>query len=210
MASECNNSGPGLNCSNFQDSSKELNEIPSKEDLDNLFGLLYEEYYETSTLKVSDNSAVNTLDTKDTPLSSSIIAEDHEAPQIVSSLEEPIANEPSTSVSDNHFDEPIQEDVVELDGNTFINPFRNHVFEEVESSSNYQDLSNMHAFYQQHRFSNKLTKNHPIEQVIGDEVYSAFGGNTRDLGSFGEETDKTTNLHQHLLRISTQKLETAS
>ncbi|GKA66589.1 protein kinase-like domain, concanavalin A-like lectin/glucanase domain protein [Tanacetum coccineum] len=41
-------------------------------------------------------------------------------------------------------------------------------------------------------------------------LYSAFGGNTRDLGSFGEETDKTTNLHQHLSRISTQKLETAS
>ncbi|GJX16325.1 hypothetical protein Tco_0217157 [Tanacetum coccineum] len=36
------------------------------------------------------------------------------------------------------------------------------------------------------------------------------GGNTRDLGSFGEETDKTTDLHQHLSRISTQKLETAS
>ncbi|GJW79595.1 retrovirus-related pol polyprotein from transposon TNT 1-94 [Tanacetum coccineum] len=35
---ECNNSGPGLNCSNFQDSSEELNEIPSKDDLDNLFG----------------------------------------------------------------------------------------------------------------------------------------------------------------------------
>ncbi|GJR76262.1 hypothetical protein Tco_0088627 [Tanacetum coccineum] len=48
---------------------------------------------------------------------------------------------------------------------------------------------------------------------ICDEVFSiwkAFGGNTRDLGLFGEETDKTTNLHQHLSRISTQKLETAS
>ncbi|GJW37612.1 hypothetical protein Tco_0060532 [Tanacetum coccineum] len=34
---------------------------------------------------------------------------------------------------------------------------------------------------------------------IGDEVFStwmAFGGNTRDLGSFGEETDKITDLHQ--------------
>ncbi|GJW52602.1 hypothetical protein Tco_0096687 [Tanacetum coccineum] len=40
--------------------------------------------------------------------------------------------------------------------------------------------------------------------------YSTFGGNTRDLGSFGEETDKTTDLHQHLSRISTQQLETAS
>ncbi|GJW49344.1 MAK10-like protein [Tanacetum coccineum] len=48
---------------------------------------------------------------------------------------------------------------------------------------------------------------------VFDEVFSiwkAFGGNTRDLGSFGEETDKTTDLHQHLSRISTQQLETAS
>ncbi|GKA18242.1 hypothetical protein Tco_0698079 [Tanacetum coccineum] len=41
-------------------------------------------------------------------------------------------------------------------------------------------------------------------------IWKAFGGNTRDLGSFGKETDKAMNLHQHLLRISTQKLETAS
>ncbi|GKB11698.1 zinc finger, CCHC-type containing protein, partial [Tanacetum coccineum] len=41
-------------------------------------------------------------------------------------------------------------------------------------------------------------------------IWKAFGGNTRDLGSFGEETDKTKDLHQHLSRISTQKLETAS
>ncbi|GJR30895.1 hypothetical protein Tco_1107127 [Tanacetum coccineum] len=48
---------------------------------------------------------------------------------------------------------------------------------------------------------------------VFDEVFSIWkviGVNTRDLGSFGEETDKTTNLHQHLSRISTQKLETAS
>ncbi|GKA29400.1 hypothetical protein Tco_0715645 [Tanacetum coccineum] len=44
----------------------------------------------------------------------------------------------------------------------------------------------------------------------GEVTYSAFGGNTHDLGSFGEETDKTTDLHQHLSRISTQQLETAS
>ncbi|GJU94067.1 hypothetical protein Tco_1318823 [Tanacetum coccineum] len=29
----------------------------------------------------------------------------------------------------------------------------------------------------------------------------AFGGNTRDLGSFGEETDEITNLHQILEEI---------
>ncbi|GJT38428.1 hypothetical protein Tco_0938293 [Tanacetum coccineum] len=46
--------------------------------------------------------------------------------------------------------------------------------------------------------------------VLVFSIWKAFGGNTRELGSFREETDKTTNLHQHLSRISTQKLETAS
>ncbi|GJS92608.1 hypothetical protein Tco_0799576 [Tanacetum coccineum] len=73
--------------------------------------------------------------------------------------------------------------------------------------------------------SNELPKtNHDkIDEVFNDNffiitldanivfnIWKAFGGNTRDLGSFGEETDKTTDLHQHLSRISTQKLETAS
>ncbi|GKA10563.1 zinc finger, CCHC-type containing protein [Tanacetum coccineum] len=40
--------------------------------------------------------------------------------------------------------------------------------------------------------------------------YLAFGGNTRDLGSFGEETNETTDLHQHLSRLCSQRLETAS
>ncbi|GJU12437.1 retrovirus-related pol polyprotein from transposon TNT 1-94 [Tanacetum coccineum] len=118
MASVCNNSRPGLNYSNFEYSSGELNEIPSKEDLDNLFGLLYEEYYATRTPEVSDNFAAITLDNDDTPSSSSIIVEDHDAPQVVSSLEEPIANEPTT-----------------LDGNTFMNPFGTPKFKEAESTT---------------------------------------------------------------------------
>ncbi|GJY97022.1 retrovirus-related pol polyprotein from transposon TNT 1-94 [Tanacetum coccineum] len=41
-------------------------------------------------------------------------------------------------------------------------------------------------------------------------IWKAFGGNTRDLGSFREETDETTSLHQHLSRLCSQRLETAS
>ncbi|GKC37883.1 hypothetical protein Tco_1050267, partial [Tanacetum coccineum] len=32
-------------------------------------------------------------------------------------------------------------------------------------------------------------------------TWMAFGGNTRDLGSFGEETDKITDLHQNLEEV---------
>ncbi|GJV89358.1 integrase, catalytic region, zinc finger, CCHC-type containing protein [Tanacetum coccineum] len=100
-------SEPSLNRLNFQDSSEDLNETPSKEDLDNLFGPLYEEYYETRSPEVSTNSTANTLNNEDTPSSSSIIVEENEAPQIVSSLEEPIANEPTTLVSDDNADESV-------------------------------------------------------------------------------------------------------
>ncbi|GJZ53104.1 retrovirus-related pol polyprotein from transposon TNT 1-94 [Tanacetum coccineum] len=98
-------------------SSEELKEIPSQ-NLDNLFGPLYEEYYASSTSEVSNNSAANTLDVEDTLSPSSIIVEDSDAPQI--------------------------EDVVELDGNTIMHSFKNLEFEETESSSNYQDPLNMH------------------------------------------------------------------
>ncbi|GJU28466.1 retrovirus-related pol polyprotein from transposon TNT 1-94 [Tanacetum coccineum] len=55
--------------------------VPSKSDLDNLFGPLYEEYYKTSSPEVSDNSATNTLDNEHTSSSSSIVIEEDEAPQ---------------------------------------------------------------------------------------------------------------------------------
>ncbi|GJY37075.1 hypothetical protein Tco_0422453 [Tanacetum coccineum] len=48
---------------------------------------------------------------------------------------------------------------------------------------------------------------------VFDEVFSiwkAFGGNTRNLGSFGEEMDEIADLHQHLSRLCSQRLETAS
>ncbi|GKC47129.1 retrovirus-related pol polyprotein from transposon TNT 1-94, partial [Tanacetum coccineum] len=144
IASECNNLGPSLNCLNFQDSLHEMNEIPSHQDLDNLFGPLYEEYYALSTSKESNNSTTNTLDVENTPLSSSIIVEDGDALQIVTSSVELTTQESSTLVLETHFDEKIQEDVTELDGNTIMHSFDILEFGEAESSSNYQDPSNMH------------------------------------------------------------------
>ncbi|GJV95439.1 hypothetical protein Tco_1547016 [Tanacetum coccineum] len=120
------------------------------------------------TQEVTDNSAANTLDNEDTPSSSSIIVEDNDASQIVTSSKEQIKQEPLTPVLNSHSDEQIQEEDVELDENTLMNLFRTPNFEEAESSSNYQVPSNMHEFHQKHRYTDKLTKNHPIKQVIGD------------------------------------------
>ncbi|GJZ40915.1 hypothetical protein Tco_0587801 [Tanacetum coccineum] len=102
-----------------------------------------------------DNSTANTLDVEDTISLSSIIVEDSDARQIVTSSEEPITQESSIPVLDNHSDEQLQEDVAELDGNTIMHSFKNPEFEEAESSSNYQDPSDMHEFPQQHHYTDK-------------------------------------------------------
>ncbi|GJV94267.1 retrovirus-related pol polyprotein from transposon TNT 1-94 [Tanacetum coccineum] len=93
---------PGTNCSNFHDSSEGSSQKPVKANLDDLFGPLYDEYYAGRNEEVSTNfAAPNTSKNLDTPSSSLIIVDNNEAPQIVSTSEEPtslvtydIADEP--------------------------------------------------------------------------------------------------------------------
>nr|GEV34864.1 retrovirus-related Pol polyprotein from transposon TNT 1-94 [Tanacetum cinerariifolium] len=155
IASECNKLEPEMNCMIFQDSLEDSQSIPSKSDLDNFFGPLYKEYYATSSQEVLDNFAANTLDNERTSSSSSIVVEEDEAPQIVSSLAEQVATEPNSLVMNANDDEFVQEDVANFDGNVFYIAPPTPVFEEAESSLTYQDPSNMHEFHQKHRLSDR-------------------------------------------------------
>nr|GEW71571.1 retrovirus-related Pol polyprotein from transposon TNT 1-94 [Tanacetum cinerariifolium] len=121
-----------------------MNEIPSQQDLDNLFGPLYEEYYAPSTSEVSKDSTTNILDVENTQSPTLIIVEESDAPQIVTSSGEPITQDSSTLVLESHSDEQIQKYIAELDRNTIMHSFEYLEFEEADSSSNYQDPSNMH------------------------------------------------------------------
>ncbi|GJU49106.1 retrovirus-related pol polyprotein from transposon TNT 1-94 [Tanacetum coccineum] len=96
---------PEFNCINFQDSSEDSQSVPSKTDLDNLFGPLYEEYFAMSSPEVLDNSAAHTLDNNHTSSSSSIVVEENEAPQIISSSTEQVTSESNTPVLNDITDE---------------------------------------------------------------------------------------------------------
>ncbi|GJX34623.1 hypothetical protein Tco_0246180 [Tanacetum coccineum] len=90
MDFECNNLEPGQNRLIFQYLSEESSQTLTKEDLDDLFGPLYEEYYEMRNPEEStDSAAPNTLNKEDTPPSSTLVVDDNEAPQIVSTSKEP-------------------------------------------------------------------------------------------------------------------------
>ncbi|GJS00534.1 retrovirus-related pol polyprotein from transposon TNT 1-94 [Tanacetum coccineum] len=141
MASECNNLEPGLNYANFNDSSEDSQSVHSTSDLDNLFGPMYEEYYVSSSKEVSDNSAANTLDNDHTSSSSSIVVDQDDAPPIVVSSKEQVVTEPNSPVLNEVADEFVLEDVTDFDRNTFHNAPQTPEFD---------------------------TKNHPLEQVIGD------------------------------------------
>ncbi|GJT42667.1 integrase, catalytic region, zinc finger, CCHC-type containing protein [Tanacetum coccineum] len=105
---------PESNRFNVEDSLVESNQTPSKTDMDDLFGPMYEEYFEKRLQEVSTNyDAPPTLNNKDTPSSSSIILK-------------------------NVADESTQEDSTDLDRNTLITLFCPLVTEEAESSSTNQ------------------------------------------------------------------------
>ncbi|GJR60446.1 integrase, catalytic region, zinc finger, CCHC-type containing protein [Tanacetum coccineum] len=137
--------------------------IPSKEDLDNLFGPMYEEYFEKRSSKVSINSATQQVHNhEDSPSTSSTIVEEHEAPPIVTTSEEQ-----TSPILMNEVDELNQEDSTEFDGNTLLTPYDTPEFAEAESSIAL-DPSNMHDFHQVQPSTHIWTKAHPLEQVIGD------------------------------------------
>ncbi|GKF40649.1 hypothetical protein Tco_0123991, partial [Tanacetum coccineum] len=126
---------PGMNCTNFSNSSEDSQSIPSQE--------------------VSDDSAANTTDNDHTSSSLSIIVDQDDAPPVVSSLDEQVSTTPNFPVMNEVADEFVQEDVAYFDGNMFHNVPQTPEFEVVESSSTYQDLSNMHQFHQQHHSTNR-------------------------------------------------------
>ncbi|GJW40063.1 retrovirus-related pol polyprotein from transposon TNT 1-94 [Tanacetum coccineum] len=137
MASEHDSLEPCFQRFINDDSSAESMNIPSKEDLDNLFGPMYEEYFE----KRSSNTSINFVaqqvhNHEDSPLTSSIVVEEHEAPP--------------------HY----------FDGNTIFVLYNVSNFEEVELSKIALDPSNMHEFHQVQPSTHIWTKAHPLEQVI--------------------------------------------
>ncbi|GJS22251.1 retrovirus-related pol polyprotein from transposon TNT 1-94 [Tanacetum coccineum] len=136
--------------------------IPSKEDLDNLFGPMYEEYFEKRSSNTSINSAAQQVHNhEDAPSTSSIVIEEHEAPPIVTTSEEQTFLIPLNEANDSN-----QEDSTDFDGNTIFVPYNVSNFEEAESSTIALDPLNMYEFHQVQPLTHIWTKAHPLEQSV--------------------------------------------
>ncbi|GKC02372.1 retrovirus-related pol polyprotein from transposon TNT 1-94 [Tanacetum coccineum] len=137
---------------------------PSKEDLDNLFGPMFKEYFEKRSFDTPINSAAQpTQFHKDSPSTSSIIVDEHEAPPI-----ETTSDEQTSLISLTDADEFNQEDSIDFNGNMDFVPYNTSSHEEIESSTATLEPSNVQNFHQVQPSTHIWTKDHLLDQVIGD------------------------------------------
>ncbi|GKB40106.1 hypothetical protein Tco_0885048 [Tanacetum coccineum] len=132
MASEHDCLEPELQRFINHNASVETMNTPSKQDLDNLFSPMYEEYFEKKFSDTPINYAAQpTQIHEDSPSISLIIVDEHKAPPI------------------------------------FV-PYNPPSHEEIESSTMTLELSNVKNFHQIQPSTHIWTKDHPLDQVIGD------------------------------------------
>ncbi|GJS16946.1 retrovirus-related pol polyprotein from transposon TNT 1-94, partial [Tanacetum coccineum] len=151
---------------------------PTEGELDLLFEAMYDDYIggqpssaprtapaaQAPQVLQTPTATTTTADTAPTPTNSSSQATNlSNSSQDVDELEahQHVQHQPAT-IADNvpnaMFDE-----------NTFVNPFATPSTSVAESSSSqYVDPSNMHTFYQPYPHEFQWTKDHPLEQVIGE------------------------------------------
>ncbi|GJV48048.1 retrovirus-related pol polyprotein from transposon TNT 1-94 [Tanacetum coccineum] len=141
MASEHDCLEPELQRFNNHNSSAETMNTPSKEDLDNLFS---EDYFEKKFSDTPINSAAQpTQFHEDSPFTSSIIVDEHEAPPIVTT-----SDEQTSPISLTEADEFNQEDSADFDGNSQFVPYNPPSHEKIESSTTNLEPSNVQNFHQ--------------------------------------------------------------
>nr|GEU69980.1 hypothetical protein [Tanacetum cinerariifolium] len=175
--------------------------VTTSNELDLLFSLMFDELLNGSTQVVSKSSTITTADAPNQCL------QQHITPLTTQSIPEPTCQVPSqaptvTSTENINQAETITENA-QVENDEFINIFSTPVQDRWETSSRRVDSSNIHTFYQRHPSEHRWTKDHPLEQVIGNPSQSVR--TRRQLESDGEMCMfaltmdlKTTFLYGHL------------
>nr|GFC77082.1 hypothetical protein [Tanacetum cinerariifolium] len=135
---------------------------PTKGELDLLFEAMYDDYFcGQPSATVENVPPAQEPQVRQTSTASTIIADNV---LILTNSSSHVTNIPITSLD---VDELNPNDMV--DGNTFVNPFATSSSNAAETSSSQNvDPSNMHTFYQPYPHEFQWTKDHPLEQVIGE------------------------------------------
>ncbi|GJV96365.1 putative ribonuclease H-like domain-containing protein [Tanacetum coccineum] len=197
MASYHVSSGPFPQCpgSQSQENVPQAAEtVTTSNELDLLFSLMFVELLNGTTLVMSKSSVVTVANTPDqrqqhntTTSTSATVAADT-PPLNIQTTPKTTSQAPTqapTVIATKTINQAeTQKEDAQVEEDEFINIFSTPVQERGETSSRYVDSSNMHTFYQRHPFKHRWTKDHPLEQVIGNPSQSIR--TRRQLETYGE------------------------
>nr|GFB85694.1 Gag-Pol polyprotein [Tanacetum cinerariifolium] len=163
MVLEHDSLSPGRNCQENVSHGDKTG--TTSNELDLLFSPMFDELLNGSSKVVSKSSAVSTVDAPNQHQQPTTPLNNHTTPaptcQNLPITTSVISSENITQA------EPHAENAQVAD-DEFINIFSTPVQDQGETSSRHVDSSNMHTFYQRYPSEQRWTKDHPLEQVVGN------------------------------------------
>ncbi|GJS23842.1 hypothetical protein Tco_0452474 [Tanacetum coccineum] len=157
-------------------SSDPVPQLTMSNELDLLFSPMFDELLNETTLVVSKSFAVTAADTPDqrqqhntTPSTSTTVAADTPPLNIQTTPEttsQVTIQAPTVTTTENINQAKTNKENAQVDEYEFINIFSTPVHKQGETSSRYDDSSNLHTFYQRHPSEHCWIKDHLLEQVI--------------------------------------------
>nr|GFC30277.1 Gag-Pol polyprotein [Tanacetum cinerariifolium] len=143
--------------------------ITTSNELDLLFSPMFDELLNGSSKVVSKSSAVSAADAPNQRQHHTTPLNNHTTPAPtcqVSTLAPTIISSENINQAETY----AENDQVADD--EFINIFSTLIQDQGETSSRHVDSLNMHTFYQRYPSEHRCTKDHPLEQVIGNPSQS--------------------------------------
>nr|GEZ77030.1 hypothetical protein [Tanacetum cinerariifolium] len=143
--------------------------VTTSNELDLLFSLMFDELLNGSSKAVSESSAVSAADAPNphqqyiTPLNN------HTTPAPTCQI---LTITPTVISSENINQAETHAENDQVANDEFINIFSTPVQDQGETSSRHVDSSNKHIFYQRYPSEHRWTKDHPLEQVMGNPSQS--------------------------------------
>nr|GEZ97843.1 hypothetical protein [Tanacetum cinerariifolium] len=143
--------------------------VTTSNELDLLFSPMFDELLNGSSEVVSMSSAVSATDAPNQ-------RQQYTTPLIIHTTPAPtcqvLTPAPTITSSENINQAEVYAENVQVADDEFINIFSTPVQDQGETSSHNVDSSNMHTFYQRYPSEHRWTKDHPLDQVIGNPSQS--------------------------------------
>nr|GFA69777.1 integrase, catalytic region, zinc finger, CCHC-type, peptidase aspartic, catalytic [Tanacetum cinerariifolium] len=139
--------------------------VTTSNELDLLFSPMFDELLNGSSKIVSKSSAVSVADATNQRQQYTTLLNNHTTPAPTCQV---LTLAPTVISSENINQAETYAENDQVADDEFINIFSTPVQDEGETSSRHVDSSNMHTFYQRYPSEHRWTKDHPLEQVIGN------------------------------------------